>query len=798
MDVQQHPSGNGSAPRLHVPVANPLGDTTLFAYIDVLRRRWWLILLATIVAGGAGWWAERHREAHDQFTASVTVQLEQQQSPLEGLVAGANRSESPSNIASQVEVLRSRAVVGGVVDSIGQFQTTVQEKDASSSDLLTQVSVGRDARTGTYRVSRAGKVLRLFRGGSNRVLAETGQGGRLQGPGFSFQVASGWIGDEAEVSILNRDEAIDRLTGALNIQNVPGTGLIKVSLTAEDPELAANAVNVLAAVYQRHTALTARNAASRRRELVTTQLAQVTDSLAAARQALTSYQQSAGGVDPQGQGQLISTSLADAQKELQDLRFQESNLEEVVGALRAGNTDQALRKIAVSRDLIPAGAELYNRLQQLQIERSRLTASRYGYKDGGPGVDVVDSLIVATKDEIRETAEQSLSLARSRRAAAEARVGSLQGQMGSIPGRTNSLAQLQERVAALQKVYDVLTDRSREAQIAEEVVASGAKIVDPATVPTRPDAQRPGRYIFLALAIGLMLGTGGTFMLEYFDTSVRRADEIKHLTGLEVIASVPELKEARDGERPMVVAGTERSPAAQAFHMLRTTLHFLQAEKAQVLGITSASPEEGKSTLTANLALAMADHGARVLLIDADLHRPKQHEMFQLEQGPGLSDVLVGDISPARALRPHSIKGLYVLPAGTSVPDPARLLESEAFVKFLSEAREKVDTILLDLPPVLAVADSAAMASSLDAVLTVARYGTTSKYTLLRAVDRLRQLNAPLLGIILNRVPIGSGGRYSGYYGYYGYHYDYSSYYGASDKRKSRKKKGLGRLLSRA
>jgi len=797
MDQPQGSTPASLAPRTSSTPRNAM----VFAYVDVLLRRWWAILLVAAVAGGIGWWVEGNRKPGVRYTASVLIQEEAERSPLEGLAPGAVPVRS-TDVSSHIELLRSSAVLGSVVRSLGPLRMEVESdgKPLAPTAAFEQPVLDPNAPAAKYLIRSTPNGETLSRRGSESVVATAPRSGLLAGPGFRLKVREGSQKAGAlELSVLNHDRAVQKLRKEIAITQVAGTSMIRASYTSPDPEFAAEVLNTLTLEYQKHATRTARNSASRRRQLIEVQLGQLADSVAASRAMLAQYQQSSGTLDPQLQGQALTASLTDAEREARDLRFQENSLEGLLQSLRSGNGEQALRQIAVSREILPAGAELYGRLQQLQTERSRLTASRYGLRDGGPGVDVVDSLIAATKIEIRSTTEQTLNLVRTRRQAAEGRVAELRQQMGTIPGRSTSLDQLQRRVEELQKVYGVISERYREAQIAEEGEVGNARVVDPATPPTLPDPTPKGRVFVLSLLVGLFLGTGGVFALEYLDTSIRRPDDAKRLTGLDVIGTVPEFsRKELASERPLVVGEGQRGAASEAYHMLRTALHFARADRARIIGVTSANPEEGKSVTAANFALALAQHGARVLLVDGDLHRPTQHEVFGITRSPGLSDVLVADVSPAQALRATGTKGMFVLPAGSKVTAPGNILESDAFLKFLREAREKFDAVVLDLPPVLAVADAAVMAASCEGVLVVSRYGETSRFTLTRAVDRLNQVNTSLLGLVMNRVPIGRSGRYSGgYYGYHGYYYNYSSYYGEGTPRKKSAKKMVRRLLTR-
>jgi polysaccharide biosynthesis transport protein len=206
-------------------------------------------------------------------------------------------------------------------------------------------------------------------------------------------------------------------------------------------------------------------------------------------------------------------------------------------------------------------------------------------------------------------------------------------------------------------------------------------------------------------------------------------------------------------------------------------LRFVSVKRPRVVGVTSTAPGEGKSIIVANLANMLAREGTRVLVIDADLHRPTQHSVFGIAAIPGLTDILIGDIEAEAAIQHHET-GVFVIPSGTMTPNPAELLANPAFVKLISEMRDKFEMVLIDTAPVLAVADPAIVGSSTDGMLVVATVNKTNGFALARGVDQLRQAASPLLGLILNRVPQTTG---SGRYGGGNYYYSYQSMgYGAN------------------
>jgi capsular exopolysaccharide synthesis family protein len=205
----------------------------------------------------------------------------------------------------------------------------------------------------------------------------------------------------------------------------------------------------------------------------------------------------------------------------------------------------------------------------------------------------------------------------------------------------------------------------------------------------------------------------------------------------------------------------------EAFRGLRTNIRFALQEQPRLMAITSSAPGEGKSTIAVNLALTLAEQGARVLLIDADLRRPQVHRILGVERVPGLSDVLMGQVELEHAIVPSPVHpGLSVLPGGAATGSPAELVGGDLFMNMVLGLRDHYDTVLVDTSPVLAVTDAALIGTVADGTLVVVRANETDQGALSRAVEQLRRVNANLVGIVLNDVPLDNVG-YSSYYDSY-------------------------------
>jgi polysaccharide biosynthesis transport protein len=457
-------------------------------------------------------------------------------------------------------------------------------------------------------------------------------------------------------------------------------------------------------------------------------------------------------------------SVLQIENELRTLRFEEGLLSSLVEGLRSDERgDESLNQIlSLGSDLVPAGPALHRRLQDLEIERSRLTASTFGRMEGDPAVQVLDSLIVSTKSQMRGAVEHGLDHVRTRIRGAEERLAQMRGDMAAIPGQTAELARLRQRADAVQDVVDALVDRYYEAQIAEGVEAGDVVVVDPAPVPLWPDPTQTTMVLMAGLIGGLIIGVLALLALEYFDVRVRRVVDAEAATGLPLVGMVPRI--GVPSQDPVAAA-----IGKEAFRSLRMNLQFAHERVPRVLSVTSASPKEGKTTVCVNLAASLAEQQGpeTVLIMDADFRRPQLHRIFGLDRAPGLSDVLCGNASLDEVIRPSPAHPkLHVMTAGTPVPNPSEIIGSRAFTELVLELQENFGFVLIDTPPLLAVTDAGLMANSVDGTLIVVRADQADRVAVATAMEQLRQIDANLLGVILNAVGTRWGdGRYA--YSYY-------------------------------
>jgi len=338
-------------------------------------------------------------------------------------------------------------------------------------------------------------------------------------------------------------------------------------------------------------------------------------------------------------------------------------------------------------------------------------------------------------------------------------------------------------------LYEGLLEKLKEAGVTAGLRSNNFRIIDAARVPTSPSEPNIPRNLSFALVLGVISGVGLAFLLENMDNTVRTPEQAQVVSGLPSLGMIPlGSKSANHGSRGKRLALTAskevvetvtqvrpQSQMAESYRALRTSLLLSNlGAPPKVIMVTSARPQEGKTTTSINTAIVLAQKGVRVLLVDADLRRPSIHKTLGMGPRSGLSNVLTGSATLQQTIAASPIlTNLFIMPAGTPPPNPAELLASSNMRDLILELRGMYDHIVIDTPPTLSVTDAVVLSPRADATILVIRSGQTTKQALRRARDILMQVNAHVAGVLLNAVDLTS----PDYYYYYEYQGKYSHYY---------------------
>ncbi len=378
---------------------------------------------------------------------------------------------------------------------------------------------------------------------------------------------------------------------------------------------------------------------------------------------------------------------------------------------------------------------------------------------------------------VEERAKSQAERFSTLKASLEAQVAKIDEDIAQLSERKDKVYNPEDAKSLDQQLISLRDMRTRllsslyEIQLSEARYTDLITIVERAKVPERPIKPRKLLNSLISGILGGMVAVMVAFLLEYMDTSLKNPEQVEALTGLPVLGNIFEFS-PNPGKKEEIYIPMEhpRSHTAESFRILRANLEFLSVDKpVEALCITSAGPEEGKTSVALNLGIAMAQGGKKVVLVDADLRKPKVHQLLELTQSPGLSEALIAKAPVEKYLKPWG-KNLFVLTSGRLPPNPADLLASQRMGELLMELRDLADIVIVDSPPILACADTVFLGKWVDGILMVAEWGKTDRSAFVEAVERARQGGLRVLGTVLNKVKPPS----KGYYYYYYYYSDSS------------------------
>jgi capsular exopolysaccharide synthesis family protein len=386
----------------------------------------------------------------------------------------------------------------------------------------------------------------------------------------------------------------------------------------------------------------------------------------------------------------------------------------------------------------------------------------------------------AEMGKIRQRAKNDLTLAEQNEKALRSSFEAQKQITSKMNDDVVQLGVLMAQARSSRDLYDLLYARLQEANIDAGNSATNVTVADPARPPGGPYLPQPLLFIAAGIFAGLFLGIGLAYLLESQDDTLSDSFQVETVSNLPVLGMVPFYRmESRPREGALAAESSSfliapESSTAESFRSLRSGLTLSGVgRKLKVLAVTSALPGEGKSYTTYNLGLAFAATGMKVLIIDCDLRRPRQHGLFRVNREDGLADLLAGQISFENAIKPHPVESnLSIMPAGRQSPLASELLGAGEIEKVLATARARFDLVFVDNPPVLPVADAIIVGTHCDGLIGVLRAGKTSRKALRRFVQTLARNRIHILGLVIEAVDM-SATEYRSVYGY-----NVQSYYG--------------------
>jgi polysaccharide biosynthesis transport protein len=580
--------------------------------------------------------------------------------------------------------------------------------------------------------------------------------------------------------------------GGLNVQLIPGSRLISVSYTHPDPQLAAEIVNTLVRGFIEQNFKTKYESVTQTSDWLTKELADLQLRVQTSEEKLVRYQKDHSILGIDDKENIVTSKLDELNKQLTaaeaDRIQKESNYR-----LATEGDPTAFTRVA-NGETSTLMDKLREREADLNTQYAQLTTQ---FGSAYPKVAEVSNQLKQVHSEIAAEKTRILGRLQDEYLAALEQEKMLRAAFDEQKRQANQLNESSIEYSILKRdadsnrqLYESLQQRLKEAGVSAGLKSSNIRVVDVARIPTSPIAPNVPRNLMLGFLMGLGGGIGLAFVLESMDRTVRTSEELSTISTLPVLGVIPlevasngHLRKqltaisrgnGKSGSPGLVAYARPKSEAAEAYRALRTSILLSANGTApKVILVTSSLPQEGKTTICANEALVLAQRGSRVLLVDADLRRPGLAELLEVRPSRGLSTLISGLDKFEDVVVPHGkVDNLWVLHAGPIPPQPSELLGSSAMMSYITAWRDVFDHVIIDTPPCLSVTDAMVLSPAVDHVILVARSGQTLKPALRRACSLLSQVNANVMGVVLNAVDTRADTYYHYSHSYGGRYYD--------------------------
>lgn len=716
-------------------------DFPLAEYAQMLLKRWRLIAIAVILS--LGWSIANTIMTRPSFRASVTLDVEPDRgSPLDVTpVSQFYYLYDPNFISTQLRLMKSREMATRVAQRLNLA--------AAGPVVGPRPSVTTDAKSDDSAL---------------------------------VQMALG-------------------IQGGVDVNPIKDTNLVELSFVDSNPKRAAEVANAVAESYIDWSLESKYRAVGQASRFLTAQIEQLRSEVQAKERQLVDFgrQKDIMSTDPQANSTIQNVELLN--KDYSDAIADRIAKEARYNELQNAPAD-------TSADTISNGVVTQLRADQARLERDYADKLNI-YKPEWPAMQQLKTQIEKGRQHLQQVVSETVAKAREATKAdylsavrrEESFKSALHSERMTAIGLNSNAVEynnLKIEVETKRGLLDTLSKRQSEAEMMTRLSTdreSNVRVVDPALVPTYRFRPSYRQNLSKGLLMGLMLGVGLAFFLEYLDRSLRTADQVENFLKLPAIGIIPSAasatgaygygygygqsrlrraqKKASGGAAAEDVAiellphAQPRSTVAEAYRAARAALLLSRAGGVRLITVTSCFPREGKTTTCANLAVVLGQLGKKVLLVDADLHKPRLHEIFKISNRVGLVSILAENLDPAQAIFKTSIPEVFITPAGPISPNPSGLLASDAMSRFLARAAATFDYVLIDTPPVLPVADAILIGHQTDGVLICVKGGKTSREQVRRMRDKLLRSDVRILGVLINNLeqttrPYGSA------YGYYG------------------------------
>lgn len=593
--------------------------------------------------------------------------------------------------------------------------------------------------------------------------------------------------EKLRAEMMARADAVALLQGKIKVEPVKDSRVSLIKIEDSEPNRAALLANEVAQAYVDEVMSQKLKLTENASKWLDERRDSLSDAARTSELALYTFRKQQDILALDDRSSMVSLKLQETNKALTDTQLRIAGLKARVAAIRSVQANQGTED-RLWAEALPAAREnvqLTKLKDRVFTLRNEVTDLQSRYLEEHPKLmEARDKLAAGEKDFARELSNIVISTeAELKEATEKERI-----LAGMFDGAKAEAFELEKKKVELDKFkqdtdnakrqYDSVYKRLKDIELSGLLRTSNVRVLDaarPIMAPVRPNVPQG---VLMGLVGGLMMGIALALLLEFFDSSISSQVDIEERLGLTFLGFVPSIPESPGTTPDLHIHREPKSIIAECMRAIRTNVLFMSPDKPfKKMLVTSSGPQEGKSTTTINLGIAMAQSGNRVLIVDTDMRRPRVHKAFGVPNDVGVSSLIVGDHKLDDAIKTTEVPGLFVMPCGPVPPNPAELLHTKAFADLLERLGERFDRIILDSPPVGAVADAVVLATQVDGVVMVLKAGRTNRDVALRTVRALRDVKAALYGAVLNDVDL-ERSKYGDYY--YGYAY---RYYGEGDKK---------------
>lgn len=603
-----------------------------------------------------------------------------------------------------------------------------------------------------------------------------------------------------------------QIIGSLKVDVVERTGLVNVSYQSPNRAMAAEIVNALVDEFYDYSIETRYEATQQASEFLSEQIAQLREDLAVKQRELQKYSQEKNLMVLNDREDTVVGKFSEMNNSYTAAQINRVKKEAALKELRDLNVDTVSNSQRVNSATVSSLLQSYLQTKNEYQEKLKLFRETY------PEMQRIKARMDSQRSELQNEIKNAVAAAESEYRTAVQEESSLKGLMENqrqTVQNTNSnkilYNALQIEADNMQTLLAFLVNKQNETQVSARITGqrtSNIRIIDKALIPESPISPNIKRNLMMALLLGFFLGLGLAFAVEFMDTSIKSPEDVEKLVGLPSLGIVPSfnldgptknlyLDYYSYGQKDKLVedikkAGRETPvelinhyypnlAVSEAYRTIRTSILFSHADReaSQVITFSSAFPQEGKSTTTCNMAVSFAQLGDKVLLIDADLRRPRLHRIFKTRNVQGMSNVLTGRVPLKETVQKTFVENLWLLPSGPIPPNPAELLNSSRMRQMLVQLRENFSFIFVDSPPMLFVSDAAILSSMSDSTVIVLRPEKAHRKAFLTTIAEIQKAKPNLIGVIFNDVNY-KRAMYS--YDQYRYHYRGKDYQLGADE----------------